>query len=201
MRPDVGIDSPLPFGQPHRPISWTGTLLGLIALGMTLSAALFTYAFLGINEGGWPPADRPRPPVGPAAFATLILLASIPPALAINRAARDRRGPAVQACAAGMVLAAAAFLGLHLLHVATLDLEPAADAYSSTVLLIVVLHHVMLLGGMGAATVTLLQVWSSPDARVAGTATAVGLYHVSLVAAWLLCFAVLYLSPLLWGPP
>jgi heme/copper-type cytochrome/quinol oxidase subunit 3 len=199
--PDRFGPSPLPFGTAHRPIAWTGTLLGLIALGMALSAVLFTYAYLGVLQGGWPPPERGRPPVALPALATLALLSSAPPALAIQRAAREGRGGSVQVNAVAMAALGALFLGLQALHYPQVGLDPAADAYSSAFVLIVALHHAALLAGMGAALVTALQVWSSPDARVAATAASIGLYWVANVGAWLLVAAVLYVSPFVWGAP
>jgi cytochrome c oxidase subunit III len=191
-------ESPLPFGSARRPLAWAGTALGLVAFGMALSALLFAYAYLALQAGGWPPEPIDPPPLAWPLAATGLLVLSTAAAVALQRGARRGEPAPLQAAGLAIVAAGAAFLWLQWQAYAAHGLAAVDHVYASTFLVTAAMHHVVALGGMGAALVLVARLWGTADMRLAGLATALALYWYFVVASWLLIAAVLYGSPYLW---
>lgn len=194
-RPEPDV---LPFASAKRPISWTATLLALVALGMGGATTLFAYAFLGLEGGGWLNTGVEPPPLMLPGAAAIALLASLLPGVGLQRAAKAASPAGIQASAGGLLVLGAAFLVLQGMSYAELGLQPSQDAYASVFALAVALHHSIMLGGMGAGAMIAFQLWDAPGLRAAGAATSLSLYWWFVVGSWALTGSVLYLSPFVW---
>ena len=95
-------------------MSWWGTLVGLIAVGMLQAAPLFAYAFLGARSDAWPPVGVGRPALGWPTIATVLLLAGGLAATAARMAAGRGRPSALQAGSAVAALLGSAHLGVQI---------------------------------------------------------------------------------------
>jgi heme/copper-type cytochrome/quinol oxidase subunit 3 len=182
---------------PHGPtLAWWGTVMGVISYGMVLVTVLFAYAFLAALAGGWPPAGVERPDLLVPSLATVVLVLSILPAVALQRAAKTERPGFLQS--AGTALAA--FGAVHLLLQAStytdLPMAPTEGAYGSVFLVTLVLHHLGLAAGMVAGLMLAVQVWDRPGERIRGGAISLALWWYGMVGFWLLVYGTLYVSPL-----
>jgi cytochrome c oxidase subunit III len=183
---------------PHGPhLSWWGTIMGLISVGMMLSAALFSYAYLTVRAEGWPPAGVERPDLLWPTVATGVLLVSVAPALAAFRAGKRGLAGPLQSSAWLTAALGAAHLGIQAWTYADLPLSPTQGAYGSVFLLTLILHHLILGAGLVGFLVLGVQVWGRPGERQMGGAQALALWWVVTTGFWLLVYATLYLSPLL----
>lgn len=186
--------------EPHGPtLAWWGTLLGVIAYGMALAAVLFAYAYLGALAGGWPPTDAQRPALAQPTAATAVLVAAVVPAALLQRAAKRGASGLLQSSAAALPLVGALHLVLQGLTYTDLPMPPTEGAYGSVFLLTLILHHLGLFGGMVGGLILALQVWDEAGERARGTAMALGLWWYGMVGYWLLVYATLYVSPLVFG--
>lgn len=191
--------SPLPHGRPYRPVSATATLLGVIALAMLVLTLQFSYLYLAINDGGWPPPGVQPPPVGLPLVATVVLAAGALPALLLLRAARSGSGPGLQGAAVALVLAGGGFLALQAWAWPPLDIAPSEHAYASAVVLNIVVMAVLVAAGIVAAGLLVLRVRERLDARTAGIGASLAYYWWFLVVLWLVTAALVYGTPLVGG--
>lgn len=185
---------------PHGPtLAWWGGLMVVIAYGMVMATVLFAYAYLSARTGGWPPAGVERPDLLLPSVATVVLLAGIAPAIALHRAGKTGRGGLLQAAGAALAGLGAAHLVLQGLTYTDLPMQPTEGAYGSVFILALILHHLGVLAGAVAGVLLALQVWDRPGERTRGGATGVALWWYALLGYWVLVYATLYLSPLLFG--
>jgi cytochrome c oxidase subunit III len=185
---------------PHGPtLSWWGAIMAVTAFGMVLSAILFAYAFLSAQAQGWPPAGVERPGLLLPTIGTGLLLASIAPSLAVHRFGTTGRGGPLQGACAAAALLGAGHLVLQVLTYSDLPMRPQEGAYGSVFLLMLLLHHTALLSGVVGFAILLVQTWDEPGERLMGGARGLNLWWCGLVAMWLLVYATLYLSPLVFG--
>lgn len=183
--------------QDHGPqLSWWGTIMALIAVGMVLAAVLFSYAYLMARAGGWPPAGVERPGLFWPSVSTAVLLASIVPATAGSLAAKHGRMNVIQPSAFATALLGAAHLVIQGLTYADLPMEPSQGAYGSLFLLTLIIHHLILFSGVVGFLMLAVQIWGEPGERLLGGARGLGLWWQTTAVYWLLVYGVLYLSPL-----
>jgi cytochrome c oxidase subunit III len=184
----------------HGPaLSWWGAIFAVIAAGMLLASILFAYAFLSLQEGGWPPDGVARPGIGIPAVGTAVLLLSVLPALAVARAGSQGRPSLLQGGAVATAVLGAVQVGLQATTYAELPMAPDEHAYGSVFLLLLILHHLLVASGIVGYLMVALQVWAAPGERLRATARSLALWWCGLVGLWLLVFATLYLSPLVLG--
>jgi cytochrome c oxidase subunit I len=187
-----------PSGRPEgRPEAWHGTLFGLLSLGAVLAAFLYSYFYLGVTAGEWPPAGTPLPPLGSAAAATATLgLVALP--LWWMRGGRE--GHASRRRARGglavVLVVGGAFAAQVGAVVAGLPFTLTTDAYAA---IFVTVHAFVLTvagGGLLMAAVVLRQVWRAGDHDHPHSAVQVAsLWWWFVVAAWLAVWVALYLTP------
>lgn len=186
--------------EEHGPtLSWWGTILAVISVGMFLSAILFAYAFLSLRDGGWPPDGVERPDLLVPSVATVVLLASGLPAYLAQRAAKARNGLLLQVTAVGAALLGTAHIVLQVSTYTDLPMQPDEHAYGSVFILLLVLHHLLLASGVVGFVMAAVQVWGRPGERLIGTTKGLVLWWFGLLGFWVLVFATLYVSPLALG--
>jgi heme/copper-type cytochrome/quinol oxidase subunit 3 len=186
--------------DPHGPhLSWWGTIMGLIAVGMMLSALLFAYAFLSAQDRGWPPPGIERPGLLWPTVATLVLLGSLVPAGAAAFAGKHARGTLLQSSAFLTAVLGAVHLGIQVWTYTDLPVDPTEHVYGSVFVLTVAIHHLILLAGLVGFLVLAVQVWDRPGERQMGGARGLALWWGVTTAYWLLVYGTLYLSPLVFG--
>jgi cytochrome c oxidase subunit 3 len=193
------VQSALPAAEHGPTLSWWATILGLVAVGMLLAGLLFTYGYLSLREGGWPPAGVPRPDVALPTVAALTLLASGIPAYLGQRAATAGRPLAIQGAAAATALLGVGHLVLQAMTYRDLPMAPAEHAYGSVFILLPVMHHLLLAAGIVGYLVVMAQVWGAPGERLRGTVRALSVWWFGHVGFWALIYGTLYLSPLVLG--
>lgn len=186
--------------HPHGPqLSWWGAILGLIAVGMILSGALFAYAYLSAQVRGWPPEGVERPGLLWPTISTGVLLASLVPATAASVAAKHGRPALLQSSAFLTALLGAVHLAIQGWTYTDLPMAPTEGAYGSVFVLTVAIHHLILVAALVGFLMLAVQVWGEPDDRQMGTGRALGLWWQVSTAYWLLVYGTLYLSPLVFG--
>jgi heme/copper-type cytochrome/quinol oxidase subunit 3 len=186
--------------EPHGPhLSWWGTVMALIAVGMLLSGALFAYAFLSAQVRGWPPEGVDRPDLLWPTISTAVLLASLVPATATLMAGRRGRPAVLQSSAFLTALLGIVHLVIQGWTYTDLPMAPTEGAYGSVFVLVVAIHHLILLAGIVGLLMLAVQVWGRPGERLMGGAQGLGLWWQVSTAYWLLVYGTLYLSPLIFG--
>lgn len=187
-------------GEPHGPqLSWWGTIMGLIAVGMVLSAALFAYAYLSAQVRGWPPGGVDRPGLLWPTISTGILVASLVPATAASLAGKHGRPALLQSSAFLTALLGIGHLGIQAWTYTDLPMAPTEGAYGSVFVLTVAIHHLILVAAVVGFLMLAVQVWDRPGERQMGGARALGLWWQVTTAYWLGVYGTLYLSPLVFG--
>jgi cytochrome c oxidase subunit III len=203
-RPEPGetrkeIQHVLPAAEHGPALTWWGAVFALIAAGMLLACILFAYAFLSLQDGGWPPPGIGRPGLPVPAIATGALLLSVLPALAAARAGTRGRGTALQGAAFGTAALGVAHIALVASTYADLPVPPDEHAYGAVSILLLILHNLLVASGVVGYVIAGLQVWAAPGERLRGTVRSLALWWCGLAALWLLVFATLYLSPFVLG--
>lgn len=190
----------LPLRRGGHALSFPGVLLGIVALSMMQATLLFTYAYLSLQQGGWPPEGVPAPDRLLPGIATAVLLASLAPAIVLHRAARRRAGTAMQAAAVAVALLGLAFVALQAWSYTGLPVAVDEHAYGSVFVVNGVVQHLFALAGAVASLVVLVQVWGSqPAPRLRSGAVGLAAYWYFVVVDWLVVATVLYVSPAFLG--
>jgi cytochrome c oxidase subunit III len=186
--------------EPHGPhLSWWGTIMALIAVGMLLSGALFAYAFLSAQVRGWPPEGVERPGLLWPTIATGVLLLSCLPAVTALLAGRRARPALLQSSSVLTAVVGAAFLAVQAWTYTDLPMAPTEGAYGSVFVLTVAIIHLAQLAGLVGFLMLAVQIWDVPGERQMGGAQGLGLWWLVTTAFWLLVYGTLYLSPLVFG--
>jgi heme/copper-type cytochrome/quinol oxidase subunit 3 len=191
---DTSDDPPeLEWGS-REPLFW-GVLL-LIAIETSgLALLLGTYFYLSGNEPRWPPAGVLDPPLGPAAAATGLLLATLPTQHRVNAAARrgDVRGMLRWLIAS--TLLAVGFIALRFGEFRALPFYWDSHAYGSAVWVIIGYHTLHAVTGVIENLMLIALLYRGPvERKHALDVQLSGLYWYFMVGAWLCCFATLYLG-------
>jgi cytochrome c oxidase subunit III len=189
--------------QQHGPqLSWWGTIMGLIAVGMILAATMFAYAYLMARAEGWPPAGVERPGLLWPTVATGVLLVSLVPATIASLAGKHGRGGAMQTGALATALLGVVHLVIQGLTYRDLPMDPTEGAYGSLFVLNLAVHHLILLAAIVGFLMLAVQIWGEPGERQKGGARGLGLWWQVTTVYWLGVYGLLYLSPLIFqgGP-
>lgn len=137
------------------PNGWWGALL-FIATELTLFGALIaSYFYLRVQNTHWPPPGVDKPKVALPLLLTGILVATVAPVLASQRAARSGRARLAWWLLAEAFVVQAAYLGVQF-HEFASDLDkfsPSDSAYGSIYFTLLGVHHAHVALGL------LLEVW------------------------------------------
>lgn len=191
-----------PEAQPERPTGWWGALLTVAVLATIYAALYFSYVYVRVAHTGWPPDGLPRPALGVAGAAVLVLLGSGAAVASAHRAAtadsRARRGAVRAGLALGAVLGVAHAV-LVVLDWGRTPLDPGAHAYASLFYVLPGLHLALVGVGVVAAAIVLALSWhAEADALVLTGVRGVALYWYALVVGGAVLLAVVYLVPYVW---
>jgi heme/copper-type cytochrome/quinol oxidase subunit 3 len=147
-RPRVVLDvSALPdsvFG--NRDILWWGTLGFVVIEGFTLALCAMAYVYLMQNFSAWPPAHTPRPSLGAPTVNLALMLASLPLAVWVHRAAKryelDRVRLGLAICSVLVIV----FVALRMVELlVSLNVKWNTNAYGSAQWLVVGSHATLLI--------------------------------------------------------
>jgi cytochrome c oxidase subunit I+III len=178
----------------REPLFWGVSLLIVIETG-GLALLLASYFYLSGNEPSWPPPGVRFPPLWPGALGTAVLLMTAATQHVINRAARigDLRGMRrwlVLSTAIAVVFVAFRFAEFH-----QLPFYWDSHAYGSIVWVIIGYHTLHALTGVVENLMLIALLFQGPvERKHALDVQLSGLYWYFMVAAWLPCFASIYLG-------
>jgi heme/copper-type cytochrome/quinol oxidase subunit 3 len=126
-----------------RPNGWYGMLILVAAESAIFGTLLATYAYLRFRDASWPPPGiAPPSATAPLVLAAILVLTSLPLALASRTARRRASGPLV----APVALAAAVQAGylafqVHLFAADLARFSPRESAYGSIYFTVLAVHH------------------------------------------------------------
>lgn len=180
----------------HRNTVWWG-VVGLVTIeGVVFASLIASYFYLQWGRPDWPPAGTAPPDLLlPSVATALLLLSSLPMAMADRAIRRDHLGPLKTLPLISIALAIA-FLGIKAYEYAHIGFRWDTHAYGSVIWTIIGLHstHVVALL-IKTAVVTLLAWRGFFHARNRIGVTVNGIYWHFVVLVWLPLYATIYLAP------
>jgi heme/copper-type cytochrome/quinol oxidase subunit 3 len=178
----------------REPLFWGLSLLIVIESG-GLALLLASYFYLSGNEPSWPPPGVRGAPLWPALLGTGVLLVTALTQHRINLAARagDLRGMRLWLVLSTAI--AAVFIALRFVEFKQLPFYWDSHAYGSIVWVIIGYHTVHALTGVVENLMLIALLFRGPvERKHALDVQLSGLYWYFMVAAWLPCFASIYLG-------
>ncbi len=179
----------------HRNTIWWG-VVGLITIeGVVFASLIASFFYLQSGRPDWPPAGTAPPELMLPTLATvLLLLSSVPMALADRALRHDRTGPLKWMPLVSVALALA-FLGIKAYEYSHIGFRWNTHAYGSVVWTMIGFHtaHVMALV-LKTMVVTALAWKGFFHARNRIGVTSNGIYWHFVVAVWLPLYATIYLA-------
>jgi cytochrome c oxidase subunit I+III len=166
-----------------QPNGWWGMALFLCAEATIFGGLIASYFYLDFGaRTGWPPAGIARPAtLVPSILTAVLVLTSVPMAVAARRALRGARG----ACAGAIALAVAVQTGyvayqLHLFVDELHKFSPRGSAYGSIYYTLLAVHHAHVIVGIliGAGMLIWLARGSLSNYRVTGVRSLALYWHV-----------------------
>jgi cytochrome c oxidase subunit III len=184
------------FGFGSRGVSWWGVNVYIAIEGTMLLLCLASYFYLESQAPEWPIGRRP-PDLGLATLDTLLLLASVPPMVWTERAARCmdlhriRRGLLV------CIAIGIAFSVVRALEIASLPFRWNTNVYWSLIWVTVGLHTGHLIAEVLETMViaAALSRGGEIEPKLFVDVEDNALYWYFIVAVWLPVYAVVFLSP------
>lgn len=196
-RPSAVDVSGLPstvFGS--RGIMWWGTLGFMAIEGMTTAVAIASYFYLHKNFETWPPLRTPLPSLLAATLKVAVMLVSLIPARAVDRAARRRDLAAVQRGMAISTVIAWAIIALQVFEFAALHTRWDTNAYGSVAWLVLASFSTVLLTDVLDTTAFAVLLYVAPHRdRDFSSASDNSFYWYYTVALAIVVYAVVFLSP------
>lgn len=182
-----------------RPLAWWGMMLTIAVVATMYAAMYFSYVYIRISVGSWPPEGIERPALGLAALSAAALLAS---AAALRTGLRgSRRGAALteRAGLAAALLLAGAHVGLLLADWGRAGFGVAVHSYAALFYTLPGIHLAALSIAMLMAGVHLALSYRPIDLprRPIGL-RALGAYWYFLAIGGTALLAVVYLTPHVW---
>jgi heme/copper-type cytochrome/quinol oxidase subunit 3 len=136
-----------------------------------------------------------RPDLWPALVTTGLLLATLPVQHSINRAANDGSVLRMRRWLMALTLMTLGFVVMRFVELGRLPFYWDSHAYGSNVWVITGYHTLHALTGLVENAMLVVLLWRGPVERKHALDVQLGgLYWYFLVAAWLPCFAALYLE-------
>jgi cytochrome c oxidase subunit III len=198
-RPRVVMDvAALPdvvFG--HRDIVWWGTVGFVVIEGFTLVLCAAVYVYLTQNFAAWPPENTPRPALVVPTIQVVLMLASLPFASWVHRAAtrfelqRVRMGLTI--CAVVVTL----FVALRIVElVVSLNVRWDSNAYGSAQWLVVGSHATLLIIQAVEVIGVAAMFWIAPiERKHFSDAADLMFYWYFMVLAWVPLYVLCFLLP------
>lgn len=198
-RPRVVLDvSVLPdtvFG--NRDILWWGTLGFVVIEGFTLVLCAMAYVYLMQNFASWPPEHTPRPSLGVPTLNLALMLASLPLAFMVHRAAKRHELGRVRVGLAICSVVVAMFTALRIVElVVSLNVKWNTNAYGSAQWLVVGSHASLLMVQMVEVIGIAIMFWIAPLERKHFSDVADAMFYwYFMVLAWVPLYVLCYLIP------
>jgi heme/copper-type cytochrome/quinol oxidase subunit 3 len=198
-RPRVVIDvSVLPdtvFG--HRDILWWGTLGFVVIEGFTLALCAMAYVYLMQNFAAWPPENTPLPSLGAPTLSLVLMLASLPVAVWLHRAATRYEMGRVRVGLAVCSVLVVVFVALRTVElVVSLNVKWNTNAYGSAQWLVVGSHATLLLIQMVEVLGVAAMFWIAPiERKHFSDVTDLMFYWYFMVLVWVPLYVLCFLIP------
>ena len=167
----------------------------LVVIEATALLLLGAFFYLSGNEPTWPPPGVRPAELWPAATGTALLLATLPAQHRVNRAASrgDRRG--MRRWLITSTLIALGFVALRWIEFGRLPFYWDSHAYGSGVWVLIGYHTLHGLTGVVENLMLIALLAFGPvERKHALDVQLSGFYWYFMVAAWLPCFAAIYLE-------
>ncbi|MGZ8377344.1 MAG: cytochrome c oxidase subunit I [Gemmatirosa sp.] len=189
-----GLGLPLTIGDRTANGYW-GTGVLVVILLVALATLITAYFYLGDGPTPLPPG-RTAPPLAPALWPTAVALLAVVLTRVLT-AACDRRRDGVRRLVLPTLLALwSAFAWLAVRAYRAGEFHPAADAYDSSVLMLVGYATLVAIGVAGMLLAGVLWAWRAPrDPRGRGVALNASLVSYTAAATWLLVLGAVHLWP------
>lgn len=175
---------------------WT-TALVILTLAIFQGSLLFAFAMSRHGARQWQPPDADAPRLVLGALATVVIIAGAISAYIAERGGLNERSWQLRAGLFSGATFIAAYLATLTFELATTDLQPSENVYSSLVVTTIGFH--LVIAAFAVLMNTVLQVRAWLGHFHSGRLLAVRswtLFSYFLAGGWLLSFAGLYLSPL-----
>jgi heme/copper-type cytochrome/quinol oxidase subunit 3 len=180
----------------HRALMWWGTLGFIIIEGSTLVICAVSYFYLRRNYSTWPPEHIPRPDLVIPTIQVALMLASIIPMRAVERAAnrldlgRVRRGLVL--CSVLIVLMSI----LRAFEFRALNVRWDTSAYGSAAWATLVAHGTLLLLEMAETiAITVLMFGDQVEERDLSGVSDNAIYWYFLTGVWVPLYVIVFLTP------
>jgi cytochrome c oxidase subunit III len=182
----------------HRSLMWWGTLGFIIIEGSTLVICAVSYFYLRRNYATWPPQHIWRPDLLIPTVQVLLMLGSIIPMRAVERASyrldleRVRRGLVI--CSALIVLMSV----LRIFEFRALNVRWDTTAYGSAAWATLVAHGTLLLLEMAeTVAITVLMFQGAVEERDLSGVADNAVYWYFLTGSWVPLYVIVFLTPYL----
>ena len=198
-RPRVVLDvSALPdtvFG--NRDILWWGTLGFVVIEGFTLVLCAMAYVYLIQNFAAWPPENTPLPSLVAPTVNVVLMVASLPFAVWVHRAAKRYELGRVRMGLAVCSVLVVTFAALRIVElVVSLNVKWNANAYGSAQWLVVGSHATLLMIQAVEVVGITGMFWLAPlERKHFSDVTDLMFYWYFMVLAWVPLYALCFLLP------
>jgi cytochrome c oxidase subunit 3 len=180
----------------HRALMWWGTLGFIIIEGSTLVICAVSYFYLRRNYSTWPPEHIPRPGLVIPTIQVALMLASIIPMRAVERASnrldlgKVRRGLVL--CSVLIVLMSI----LRAFEFRALNVRWDTSAYGSAAWATLVAHGTLLLLEMAETiAITVLMFGDQVEERDLSGVSDNAIYWYFLTGVWVPLYVIVFLTP------
>jgi cytochrome c oxidase subunit III len=179
-----------------RAISWWATLGFMVIEGTSLAICAVTYLYLTRRFEAWPPLRTPPPDLVIPTISFILLLASVPIAMWLSRAARSHDIRGTQRAAAAGSIASVILIIMRALEFNSLNTRWDNDAYGSIVWLTIGFHTTLLLLDFIESFFIGLVFWIGPiEMKHFSDADDDAFYWYFMVAAWTPLYFLIYIVP------
>jgi heme/copper-type cytochrome/quinol oxidase subunit 3 len=195
-RPDTLDVRALPtYAHGPRSVTWWATGGLMLVEGTVFAIALMTYFYLRSLAPSWP-LGAPRPALWAGTLNTVLMLASLAPNFAAQRAAERGDLGAARTWLAVCAACAWGFIVVRAFEFGTLNVDWYTNAYGSVVWLLMGLHTTHLITDAIDTSVLAALLFSGPvEGKRFGNVGENALYWYFVVLSWLPIYATVYLVP------
>lgn len=179
-----------------RDLMWWGTTCFMLIEGTTLFACAASYLYLWVNSGSWPPGSTPRPSLlWPSVQAGLMLL-SVWPAYAADRAARRFDLGAVRRWMLLISVLGVIFVALRCLEFRALHVRWDTNAYASIAWLTLGFHGtILLLQAIESIIFTIFLFGERIEEKHFSDVTDSSFYWYFMTGSWVVLYLLVFLAP------
>ena len=189
--------SALPVGTADsRALIWWGNLGMMLIEGTMFAMLVATYLYFKNANLDWPPASVPNPDLISSTFNVVLLLLTLIPAIAADRAAVRHNVTMIRVALGFCILAGIVFMGVRVIAVSTLGFRWSDHAYGSVIWTIIGMHTFHMIAATCETGLLFVYTFVRPvtkkqllDIRT----TAVYWYFVILI--WVPFYFIIYVLP------